>query len=114
MMSEINFILIQKWYETLCHPKMHPYTKFSIWFKHILLARKTDVYSIKVTRIGMVFLSQAILEMCSGQDYSRNELRGQSHSGPDMVPNTLPSQDASTYQRGTCIKRLFCPPPPPL
>ena len=30
--SEVNVkvAVIQKWYVTLCHPKMHPHTKFGI------------------------------------------------------------------------------------
>ena len=28
--SEVKVTVTQKWYRTLCHPKMHPHTKFGI------------------------------------------------------------------------------------
>ena len=46
------------------------------------------------------FLTQIILEKCSGHDYSENYVRGQSqgHSDLKMLRDTPQSQDAFTHQ----------------
>ena len=46
----------------------------------------------------MRLLAQIILEICSGHDYSKNKVRGQGHSDPNMVYDTPPFQDAYTQQ----------------
>ena len=35
--------------------------------------------------------------ICSGHDYSRNWVRGQGHSDPNIVYDTSPSEDAATH-----------------
>ena len=39
------------------------------------------------------FLPQIVQEICSGNDYSRNQVRGQGHSDLKLECDTLPSQD---------------------
>ena len=42
-------------------------------------------------------LPKMIQEICPGQEYSKNQVRGQGHSDPKMVCDTLQSQDALTH-----------------
>ena len=72
--SEVKFkvTVTQLWYTALCHPKMHPYTKFEI-----------------PTSNNMRYVPDTII--------LKTRL-GQGHSDPKMVNNTPPSQDASTHQ----------------
>ena len=79
--SEVKVTVTQRWYATLRHPKMHPDTP------------------------NFGFLSQIIQEICSGNDYSKNYVRGPGHSDPKMVCDTLPSQDAVIQQIwNSCLK----------
>ena len=69
--SEVKFkvTVIQLWYATLRHPKMHPPTKFEI-------PTSNNIRDMLRTRL----------------------LRGQGHSDPKMVRDTPSSKDASTHQ----------------
>ena len=74
--------MTSKWYATLCHPKMHPHTKFGIpTSKNI-----GDMHRTRSGTDGRTFY------------YYKNLVRGQGHSDPKMVWDTPPSQDASTHQ----------------
>ena len=59
-------------YVTLYHPKTHLYKILDPYLKRY--------------------------EICSENDYSRNEVIGQVHSDCKMVNNTPQSQDAATHQ----------------
>ena len=67
---------IQRWYITLCHPKMHAHTKFGI-------PTANNIRDMLLTRIFL-------------KNYVRGQ--GQGHSDPKMVRDALPSQDAFTLQ----------------
>ena len=75
--SEVKFKvkMIQLWYATLRHPKIHPHTKFEI-------TTSNNIRDLLGTR------------------YSKNKVRvqGQGHSSPKIVCDTPSSQDASTHQ----------------
>ena len=43
------------------------------------------------------FLTQIMLEICSGPDYSLNHVSGQGHSDLKKVRDAPPSQDGYTY-----------------
>ena len=72
---EVKFkaTVTQLWYGTLCHPKMHPHTKFEI-------PTTNNIRNMLRT------------------DYSKNLVRGQGHSDLKMVCDTLSSHDAFTHQ----------------
>ena len=55
-----------------------------------------DPRCIHTTNLGS--LPQIILEICSRHDFSRIEARGQGHSDPKIVCNTLGPQGVSTHQ----------------
>ena len=66
----------------VCHPKMHPHTKFGIpTSKNI-----GDMQRTQSGKDGRIFY------------YYKNYARGQGHSDPKMVHDTPPYQDASTHQ----------------
>ena len=106
----------QKVYAKLGHPKMHPHTKFGIpTSKNIEVMQILETRSeFKVTVTGkwngksailrcihtpnLGFLPQMIKEICSIYYYSKNQVKGQVYSDPNMVRNTPPSQDSYTYQ----------------
>ena len=55
-----------------------------------------DPKCIHTTNLGS--LPQIILEICSRHNFSRIEARGQGHSDPKIVCNTLRPQGVSTHQ----------------
>ena len=57
---------------------------------------------------NLEFFPQIIYVICSWHDYSWNKIKV-----TKLIHDTLPSQDAITHQRGTCIKGLICPPMEP-
>ena len=75
--SKVKVTVTQKWYVTLCHSKMHPYTKFGI-----PASNNTGD--------------------CPGHNYSRNEVRVQGLCDPKMVSNTPPSHHPKMHQHTKC------------
>ena len=112
--------VIQKWYVTLRHPKMHPHTKFGISTSNNVPVNKqsnnqfTVSHTVKANRVTVIqkwFVtlrhpkmhphtkfwiptSNNVGEMLRTRLFKK---RGQCHSDPKMVNDTAASQDASTH-----------------
>ena len=119
--SEVKVTVTQGWYVTLHHPKMHPLTKFWIPTSNSIKDRlrtgsfkklgqrsrpqcpKNAIQHLAIPRCShspnLGFPPQRILKICTRLDAnSRNYVRGQGHIEPNMVRDTLTSQDATTHQ----------------
>ena len=107
----------RKWYLTLGHPKIHLHTKFGIPFsKNIGDMHQTQCSFWKqgqrsssrsqwlkygprnfviprcIHTPNLRFLPRTILEICSGYNYSKNQVKGQGRSDPKngMWHSTIP------------------------
>ena len=109
--------MTQIWYLTICHQKLHPYTKFGIpTFNNIRYMLRTRFFyklgQVKVTVIHKWYKTPHHPKMHSHtkieipisiniRDMLQTQLLlklGQGHSDPKMVSDTPPSQDAYTHQ----------------
>ena len=98
---------------------MYPYSKFGIPIsnnmRYVLdttILQISSKVKVKVTKKWYVtpaikscihtpnlgFLPLLVYHICSGHDFSKNEVGGQGHSDPKIVQDTPPSQDAFTHQ----------------